>query len=510
MGAILYVLCLPPFALCWLCPFALLPIWFTFDRSKNFKTSFFDGWYFGLFIYVLLFYWIPDSVAKITEMNGFLSYFLCAIGFAFMGVLYGVLFVVIKFLWSRAPWLMFFVVPGFEWLCIPVFPISFGYAWRNSLCGVQIADLGGVYFLSALMCFYSYLIYLGIKNISSRMKYWSIVFVLIMLQYSYGVYRINFIKNTHELSKLTVVLLQTGIPPITKRDDPESTYKAVSAQLQKAVSDNPDNQLFILPESIFVTSFKDQADFRLKDLSSILKKDQGLLFGCNTQTGEKYYNSMGYIKGANSEFQKEEMLFSVYQKKKLMLLGEYIPLSETLSTFSDTISDYVRSNQFTSGKSDTVFSFHEFKIFPFICIESMYGNWVAETNNKVFGSDVLVNISEDGWFGTSKASILHSHASSMRAIEMRKPLIRCVNIGVSSYINEWGEENLNNEKGRLVDPIDPSSKYQFKALILKRPIFSFYAWGGHYFEVITAVLFIFAIIWFVLAIFRNKTLSKTS
>lgn len=499
----MYALCLPPFAFSWLSPFVLLPIWFELEKSKSLRKDFFNGLCFGFFIYLALFYWVPDSIAKITQMHSMLSYIFCVLGFACIGVFYGGLFVLIKFLLPKAPWLIPFIIPGFELICLPVFPISFGYAWRNSISGVQIADIGGVYFLSSLCCLYSYLIYLGIKNTTLRFKYWGVVLGLILIQYSYGVYRIYSIKNSTSRATLAVSILQTGVEPIVKRDQTEYTYKTVLEQLKKAVAESPDTQLFVLPESIFVPTFKDENDVRLTEIRALLNENQALLFGCNTKIQNKYFNSMGLIQRGigdlSSKSLNNENEFQYYQKKKLLFLGEYLPFSESLAGLSKSISSYIKINQFSSGESLTRFSVNEFKIFPFICIESMYSRWVAETNKELSGTDLLVNISEDGWFGTSKASILHSYANTMRAIEMRRPLIRCVNVGVSGFTNEWGLVESKDVFNTPVPKIDYSKNYHFKTKILHKSIFSFYAWGGHHFEILCITLFFSSLIWLVLA-----------
>lgn len=476
-------------------------MWFTFEKSERYRDHFINGFFFGFFIYAFLFYWIPDSISEIANLNVLLSYILGVAGFAGIGCMYGFLFMVIKFLWRKAPWLIPFVFPGFEWLCLPVFPISLGYSWRASIGGVQVADIGGVYFLSGLCCLYSYLIYLGVRNISKRKQYWAAVLILIMVQYSYGIYRIFTIQNSPILSNLTVSVLQTGIAPIDKRDDTTNTFNLVIAQLKEAVIQNKEAQVFVLPESIFVPSFKNQEDLRLQELRSTLNKNQALLFGCNTQDGEKYYNSMGYIQSNNDQF-----LF--YQKQKLLLLGEYLPFMKFTPQLSEKIARLTHTNEFNAGESNISFSYNTFKVFPFICIESMYGSWVAEVNNELKNTDLLVNISEDGWFGTSKASALHLYANSLRPIEMRKPLVRCVNVGYSSFINEWGNEKLLTVDGQEVKAMDPSMKYHFVAKVEKRQIFSFYAWGGYIFEFIIAGLFLSASLWFVLAMVKNMKIAK--
>jgi apolipoprotein N-acyltransferase len=501
LGALSFTLCLPPFSFTWLCPLILLPIWFAFEKSTNYRTSFCNGLVYGISLLVFLFYWIPQSVSKLTELNIFFSFILCAVGFILIGAFYGFLFMLIHFLLQKFPWLVPFILPGFEWVCIPAFPISLGYSWRSSIGGVQVADIGGVYFLSSLCCLYSYLIYLGIRKPIWRKWYWSAVLILMLFQYSYGIYRNYSISSSEIKSELKVSILQTGIAPIDKRDNTKETYFAVISQLKNATLESKETELFVLPESIFVPSIICQDDPRLRNLHSLLNRNQALLFGCNTKSEEKYFNSMGFLKGELSE-----VLF--YRKQKLLLLGEYLPFMQYTPTLSDKIASLTHTNQFDAGTENIAFSFKDFNALPFICIESMYGSWIAEVNAKLGDTDLLVNITEDGWFDNSKASKLHLCAISLRAIEMRKPLVRCVNVGYSSYINEWGEEKLLNPQNQATQVVDPFAKYHFVVSVPKRSTFSIYANGGFYYEYIVAFLFIATSMWFVLALWKGRVANR--
>lgn len=497
IGAALYAISLPPISLWWVSALILLPIWFTFDKTEKYKGNFWNGFIYGFCIFAFLFHWIPHSVSAITHLNIFICYLLIGFCFSIVGVLYGLLFMLIKFIWFKHPWLVIFILPGFEWVCLPVFPITMGYSWHASLGGVQAADIGGVYFLSSLCCLYSFLIYLGIKHITKRKWYWAASLILLLVQYSYGCYRIFVIHNSKVTATLNVSILQTGIPPIVKRDETNSTYSNVSKQLIDANQENKEAQLLVLPESIFVPTFKSDKDIRLTELRSIIKNNQGLVFGCNTTEDFKTYNSMAFIQNTNDQF-------TYYRKHKLLLLGEYLPMMKYTPKLAEKISDMTHTNEFAAGEKSVSFHFQEFKILPFICIESMYGQWVAQVNRELNDTDLLLNITEDGWFGTSKASALHLYALSFRAIEMRKPLVRCVNVGYSSFINEWGLEQMLDLENKNVIKFDPWEKHHFVAKVEKRSVFSFYAWGGYLYEYFTALCFGLVAIWFVLALWKSR------
>ena len=121
-----------------------------------------------------------------------------------------------------------------------------------------------------------------------------------------------------------------------------------------------------------------------------------------------------------------------------------MPFSERIP-FDDIfpILNYVDLGEgdFVSGKETPVYG--PFKWTPFICYDAIFGDLVREAINA--GSRLMVNITNDGWFGRSTAPYQHLNLVRYRAIENGMPTARLANSGISSFIDQYGHYDLNTD-----------------------------------------------------------------
>ncbi len=122
-----------------------------------------------------------------------------------------------------------------------------------------------------------------------------------------------------------------------------------------------------------------------------------------------------------------------YDKIHLVPWGEYVPFKQFFS-FADRLTAGV--GNMDRGTSRSVFSSGGHKIGVFICYESVFGDEVRQF--VVNGADVLVNISDDGWYGDTSAAWQHLNMVRMRAIENRRWVLRSTNTGVTAVIDPYG------------------------------------------------------------------------
>ena len=122
-----------------------------------------------------------------------------------------------------------------------------------------------------------------------------------------------------------------------------------------------------------------------------------------------------------------------YDKIHLVPFGEFIPFQKLL-TFAHKLTGRVSS--FTPGTERKVFRLNGHRFGVFICYESVFGDEVRPLSQ--LGAEVLVNISDDGWYGDTSAPWQHLNMARMRAIENRRWLLRDTNNGVTSSIDPYG------------------------------------------------------------------------
>jgi apolipoprotein N-acyltransferase len=122
-----------------------------------------------------------------------------------------------------------------------------------------------------------------------------------------------------------------------------------------------------------------------------------------------------------------------YDKIHLVPFGEYIPFKDLLF-FAHKLTG--RVSEFTRGDERKVFRLDGHRYGVFICYEAVFADEVRQFAR--LGAEVLVNISDDGWYGDTSAPWQHLNMARMRAIENRRWLLRDTNNGITAAIDPYG------------------------------------------------------------------------
>ncbi len=122
-----------------------------------------------------------------------------------------------------------------------------------------------------------------------------------------------------------------------------------------------------------------------------------------------------------------------YAKMHLVPFGEYTPYKQ-IFFFAGHLLDNVGG--FTPGQERTLFHTGGHSYGTFICYESIFGDEIREFVEN--GADLLVNVSDDGWYGDSSAPWEHLDMVRMRAIENHRWVLRATNTGVTGSIDPYG------------------------------------------------------------------------
>lgn len=117
-----------------------------------------------------------------------------------------------------------------------------------------------------------------------------------------------------------------------------------------------------------------------------------------------------------------------YHKERLVLFSEQLPLILRWARFFDpALGGYV------PGDHNHTFSFGSYQLVPLVCFEAVLPDYARKRSGHLF-----VNLTNDAWFGRSKASGLHLQHLQMRAVECQIPLVRATNSGISCWIDTCG------------------------------------------------------------------------
>jgi apolipoprotein N-acyltransferase len=196
--------------------------------------------------------------------------------------------------------------------------------------------------------------------------------------------------------------------------------------------------LFIWPEGIFYQSYLED----IKKFENLFKdrfsENHLIILGVNNFTNpndienQKYFNSLVVLN------HKLEILF-LYNKVNLVPFGEFLPFEKTLSKFGlKKITPGYSS--FSPGDTRMIINlgnkFNEKLILPLICYEIIYPGKIKKKNQL---PDLVINISEDAWFGRSIGPHQHFTKAIYRSIEEGVFIARSANKGISAFINPNGK-----------------------------------------------------------------------
>jgi apolipoprotein N-acyltransferase len=148
------------------------------------------------------------------------------------------------------------------------------------------------------------------------------------------------------------------------------------------------------------------------------------------ERGYDQYNSADFIAPDGS-------FAGRYDKMHLVPFGEYTPYKRLFFFAGSLLQDV---GLFDKGKRRTVFSTGGHTYGVFICYESVFADEIRQYAD--MGADVLVNISDDGWYGDTSAAWEHLNMARMRAIENHRWILRATNTGVTAAIDPYGRVTM--------------------------------------------------------------------
>ncbi|NNG13740.1 MAG: apolipoprotein N-acyltransferase, partial [Gammaproteobacteria bacterium] len=191
-----------------------------------------------------------------------------------------------------------------------------------------------------------------------------------------------------------------------------------------------DSDLIIWPETAVPAFYHAVAEDYIGDiLNKARETNTDLLIGVPIkqasadQERSRYYNSVVAL----------GRQFDVYHKQHLVPFGEYVPLGDVLRSIGGVFN--LPMSDFSSGGMQAPLSVAGQQAAISICYEIIFGE---EVRKNIAESTMLVNVSNDAWFGRSLAPHQHFEMSRMRALETGRPLLRATNTGITAFVDHKG------------------------------------------------------------------------
>ncbi|MBC8002630.1 MAG: apolipoprotein N-acyltransferase [Opitutaceae bacterium] len=246
---------------------------------------------------------------------------------------------------------------------------------------------------------------------------------------------------------LKIALVQPSIPQNLIFDPAESTnrFRKLIELSIKALESKPD--LLIWPEAA-LPNFSEENFQAITNL--VARHKVWMILGADDAEMRPNAAGPGDYDSYNAAFlfSPEGRWVATYRKQRLVIFGEYLPFGDTLPVLRRILPI---PGDFTSGKGPVPFQLREPKatIATVICFEDVFPHFVREHVDD--GTDFLLNLTNDGWFGESAAQWQQAATALFRAVENGVPLIRCTNNGLTCWIDERGRlrDWLGRESGQV-------------------------------------------------------------
>ena len=319
---------------------------------------------------------------------------------------------VLAALWTLFEWTKSWLLTGFPWLDV-------GYTQTNTWL-FAFAPIGGVYLISFAVATMAAIIVLGITN---RKLIIPVGVGLILLISSYLLNSFQWSKSVGEALRVGVV--QANVP-IDQKWQAEYRNNVIehAAYLTRELNAESTLDLVVWPETALPLYWQQTDD---NFWNTIRPKGTALLTGLvdSSETDQQIYNAAALVCDGEAQ---------VYRKRHLVPFGEYLPLRflfnwvlEYLELPMSDFSSWQGQQNLNCGES--------IKIGLSICYEDAFA---AEYRAHVGDATILVNISEDAWFGDSLAPHQRTQMAQMRARELARPMIRSSNPGPSFVLDSLG------------------------------------------------------------------------
>ncbi len=420
-----------PFGLSLLAPLTVIPLLYVCVTLAPRDAAGHAFWYgFGLFLSGT--YWIYISVVIIGEAPAWIALFLM-FGLTLIMSLW--LFIagwlttrfsdgeplrllaVAPAAWVTIEWLRGWAFTGFPWL-------AFGYAHTDSLLS-GFAPVGGVYAVSFAAVLSAAAV---VSALMTRRRVRLFSTVLVVLPWLVGGILTIVDWTEEEGSSLQVTVLQYGISQDRKwlreyRQPTLDFYRTATSIAQSS-------DLVIWPEVAVPSLTSRERDFIAAIQSDAREAGQSIAFGILEDVEERgerrVYNSVLLLDGDRVQ---------VYRKRHLVPFGEYFPVPDRVREWMRMMS--LPHSDLTPGADEQplLTTAGGVRLATMICYEDAYA---AEQLYALPAAGILVNVSNDAWFGDSIAPHQHLQIARMRAIESGRPMIRATNTGISGFIDHEG------------------------------------------------------------------------
>jgi len=455
LSGVLLALSFPPLPTGFLAYFGLIPFFFAIKQTGGMQR-FRLGYIMGLVYCAGVMYWIAFNTGTYrwtAILSTAMAVAFIALNIAIFGWALGIILrrgVPGGWWWTAPLWLAIEYLRAFGTLSFPWLSLSLSQS--RYLPVIQLASLTGMHGIS----FWVVLLNMGIfQYLQSRqkpggsVKWAGVVIGIYLLPVLYGLVVLRTLPG-HDINTrpVKVGIVQPNVDPnrTSSGGIRQSDYSDLLFYSTNLLSQQPD--IILWPEAAANTYIRhNEFGYRTRVQQWVDTTGVSLLTGALDWETDSGNDLSRHYSNAAILFNPGDTTLQVYRKIKLVPFAEYIPFPKI---FGFLYSIDVGQSQFTPGEDPTVLDIRsgirsQFSVA--ICYDSTFPQLIRKFRKE--GADWLAILTNDAWFGNTTGPYQHAEWARLRAVEMRMPVARAANTGISMLIDPWGRTqtrtNLNTQ-----------------------------------------------------------------
>ena len=404
------------------------------------RPAFSVGWWFGFGYFLAGLWWVGNALLVEAESFAWALPLAIIVLPAGLAVFYGLATSLARSFWSNgigrifalafgfgvAEWLRAVVLTGFPWNAI-------GYAAMPTPFLMQPVSVTGLYGMNALAVFVFAMPALLASRLHLRIGL-LLATSLVIADIAFGLLRPAPVADG---SKIAVRVVQPSIDQ-SEKWDPSIRDRIFKTYLDMTIAPPAEGKqrpsVIVWPETAVPFLFTDRPD-ALAALGAALQDGQLLLAGVvrsESGAGEndesRYYNSIVAIDSRGE-------IIGASDKMHLVPFGEYLPFEDLLTRLG--MKKIVSTPlSFSEGSERRLLDLPGgIRALPLICYEAIFP---AEVGRDIGNADIILNVTNDAWYGDTPGPYQHFRQAQLRAVEYGRPLIRAANNGISAVVDPEG------------------------------------------------------------------------
>ncbi len=437
--------------------FLTLPVFvWLIDGSADWRRAAIAGWLFGFGYFFFNLFWVGEAFLVEADKFAWLLPFAVTLLPAGLAILWGLAAAAARVFWTEgiarlfvfaialaiAEWLRGHILTGFPWN-LP------GYALTYPLSLMQSAALVGAYGLTAiaLFVFPAPLVILGDSRdrlTRGRIAYaLTLAAVPLALLFAYGAWRLQAPQTFVPAVKLRIVQ-----PSVPQREKWMAEYQrrifddhvALSLQNPAGEKDSLAGITHLVWPEAAMPFFPLEAPAALDILANILPPGTTLITGAlrhePTPTADAPMTPETRTLNSILVLNERAEAITTYDKINLVPFGEFMPFEATLASIGIQKLTHGRGSFAVGQKPRPLMTIPGLPpALGLVCYEALFPGNIVQGSER---PGVLINVTNDGWFGESTGPYQHFHQSRIRAVEEGVPLIRAANNGISAVVDPFG------------------------------------------------------------------------